>query len=747
MLSIGEIADEGNAKMNEQLEYPEIYWENIRHQKQLEILVRKYKNRNKDEEVDDDIDIEIRGNVCKTFPSETDAEQFRRRQIVDQQSPYYNDLYIEKKYDQKQLPQDQQKDVSKNRDFPELKTHRANGESRNLQEKKKMHQRRQVFFIITVVIFLLLLIGMATFTIYAWKQLNELSEIKTNLIVKQQQMLQNAVNESGIKKPKGLLDTLVGELQGHELSNQIQKMHFNVGLRTDYRLQECQSSHFKQTFPDVDYAFFGYNIIRGYPLSDGHDPGFTFPIFKIDYSKGGQSGDCRYSVPLGLIVIPDVSCITSFSSTVVQNKYEFSRSLSISAGASAGGGYGPISGSFSASAGFKYSTSEMSTGESVFIFSTAKCMYYFSKLIPDTPPKFSDGFLSWVYKLNNSDVQQDYFDFFDTYGTHFPSYLLFGARFTYKHRMKSDEFKKKRSIGANVAFEASVTAQVLTAGSSFSLDYSQQQTASSFSKSVETETITVGAPPPINGDPLTWAATVKESPVPMEYKLQNIEHLFSERFMKNINIDYETIAKNIKIFQYEYCNYLHSQGELDSCDSLTPGVLLEKSRLYMGYFKTRAVSSFGECVDVCLQNVNCEAISICKSCRWLTCYMFKNSNYKYVRAAVHQDWQSAIFTTKISTILELTDTTIIGVTRSSDRTQSINAQIECRYICIEDAYCVAYTFCECPDNIERCQLYAENGIKGLKTEHGTNTYFLSPREAIADESSTLHPMNITIKLV
>ncbi|CAC5398011.1 unnamed protein product [Mytilus coruscus] len=240
-----------------------------------------------------------------------------------------------------------------------------------------------------------------------------------------------------------------------------------LGLRNDYRLQVCQGSQLKQTFPDVDYAFFGYNILRGYPLADGHDPGFTFPIFKIDYTNGGQSGDCRFSVHHGLIVIPDVSCITSFSSTIVQNKYEFSRSLSTSASASAGGGIGPFSASFSASAGFKYSTSTMATGESVFIFSTAECMYYFSKLIPETPP-FSDAFLSWVYKLNNSDVKQDYFDFFDTYGTHFPSYLLFGAKFTYKHRMSSNDFQTKRSFRVNVAYEASITAKILTAGSSYS---------------------------------------------------------------------------------------------------------------------------------------------------------------------------------------------------------------------------------------------------------------------------------------
>lgn len=71
--------------------------------------------------------------------------------------------------------------------------------------------------------------------------------------------------------------------------------------------------------------------MKGYPLATGHDPGLTHPIFMADYSSRGQTADCRYSVPRGLIVVPDVSCTTSFSSKVIRNKVEMSRSLEASA--------------------------------------------------------------------------------------------------------------------------------------------------------------------------------------------------------------------------------------------------------------------------------------------------------------------------------------------------------------------------------------------------------------------------------
>ena len=102
-------------------------------------------------------------------------------------------------------------------------------------------------------------------------------------------------------------------------------------MRLDSRLQECQEAHWKRSFPDLDYAFFGYDVLKGYPLASGHDPGFTHPIFLSKYSSGKQTSDCRYSVPEGLIVVPDVSCVTSFSSKVIRNKVEMSSSLGAAA--------------------------------------------------------------------------------------------------------------------------------------------------------------------------------------------------------------------------------------------------------------------------------------------------------------------------------------------------------------------------------------------------------------------------------
>ncbi|XP_045167745.2 uncharacterized protein LOC123531028 [Mercenaria mercenaria] len=346
----------------------------------------------------------------------------------------------------------------------------------------------------------------------------------------------------------------IGNTDGNRMSADDRaylKHYFNIGMREDDMMQDCHNSHMKHSFPDIDYAFLGYDIFRGYPLADGHDPGFTYPIFAADYSHGKQTADCRYSVPKGFVVIPDVSCVTTFTSDVIQTTTELVRGLSVNAGAS-GGGFGVA---FSASAGYKQALTDLSSSESVYIVSTAHCNYYISKFKKETPPPFTPMFFDWIRKLNSSTSNDTYSDFFDTFGTHFAKEITFGARFTYEHKMKSSLYKTKREQGVNVAAQASYSG-IFSVSGGFSLTSEQRQEASEFSKSVETKTITVGAAPPANGDAMTWASTVQNNPVPAEYILEPIEMLFQEEYMGNLGVDYQKMSFNIEKLKMNYYNRL-----------------------------------------------------------------------------------------------------------------------------------------------------------------------------------------------
>ncbi|XP_052065202.1 uncharacterized protein LOC127704995 [Mytilus californianus] len=508
-----------------------------------------------------------------------------------------------------------------------------------------------------------------------------------------------------------------------------QDFNLNIGMRNDFRMQDCKATNFKQTFPDIDYAFFGYNILRGYPLSNGHDPGFTFPIFKTDYSEGKQTSDCRYSIPHGLVVVPDVSCITSFTSSTAKNKYEFSKSLSYTANVKGGGFFGV---SFSASYGYKTSTSEMSSGENVKILSTAKCIYYYTELIQENIPRFTQQFLTWVRKLNKSDDPQTYLDFFHRYGTHYPTYTTFGARLTYEHTMKSSDYQKKTEKGTNVAVQASYSGLFSVSGG-FNMDTTQKESISEFSNSVTTRTITVGAPPPSNGDAMTWSSSVKESPVPMQYELSPMHTLFTDKYMGELGVNHKKIAEKMKNATSDYCKYLLKRGLVDSCDPLKPGLMLEHTSMSFHYVNAKA-KTLSECIDLCENELDCIAMTYCTECSksslyFHVCYKYNTKNNpKGIHGASTSDgrrWNSVIFTFKIKSYVELDKTAVRGISRLPVRkSKAVTDAAECKWLCIRDAYCVAYTFCKCPKRKSKCLTYAEHRIHGLKRDTESTTYFI-----------------------
>ena len=513
-------------------------------------------------------------------------------------------------------------------------------------------------------------------------------------------------------------------------------------MRNEDHLQKCQGTQFKRTFPDVDYAFFGYNILKGYPLAVGHDPGFTLPIFKADYREGLQTSDCRYAIPRGLVIVPDVSCITDFTSKTIQTRYELIESLSISANVKAspptGGKQTKFSGEFKASSGYQESSNELSTSKSVYLLSTAECNYYFSKLITHMAPPFYDYFIKWIIRLAETDDQQIYFDFFETYGTHFQIYTTFGARFTFEHKIKTKTFNTEKNNGYNFDMFGEIFAK-MNIGLGFSINKEKKEQVDKLSINTKTKTITVGAPPPSNGDATTWASNVKESPVPMKYELESIGNLFTETYMSrlNVNVNYQRISLNIKKNKAEYCKYLKKLGQLDSCDTPPPGLVLKKTRLY-AHFKVTTVSTNRQCNDKCLELSDCEAITICQLCKTdeKVCYMFSNffntfrqvPSYR-IRAETDktdEEWKTIVFISKISIKMKMFDTTVVGAQRSSDTdTKYIHTEHGCYGLCFNDEHCVAYTFHHGRENkITKCRFFSENGITGLIKEIGTVTQFI-----------------------
>ncbi|KAK3103555.1 hypothetical protein FSP39_020136 [Pinctada imbricata] len=494
-------------------------------------------------------------------------------------------------------------------------------------------------------------------------------------------------------------------------------------MRSDYRLQECQGPQFKRSFPNIDYSLLGYNILRGFPMATGHDPGFTKPIFSADYTNGIQTADCRFSIPKGYVVIPDISCISSFSSKTVKSNYEFARALSVAANINVGG-WGA---QFSASTEYKETFSEMSSGESVFILSTAKCDYYFSKLIEYDSPPLDQTFLRRVRILEKSVTSYDFFEFFNTYGTHFATMVTFGASFTYEHKMSLSKFEEKQGQGIKLGIQAGY-AGVVSVGGGFNLDSSQQQSASEFMKDVETRTISVGAAPPANGDALTWASTVKDNPVPTRYTLESIENLFSAKYFHSSEVDYHKIKNKIKQYKGQYCEFLRQLGEVNSCLQLHPGVMMKKTKLSVTTEKLLLPKP--DCEKKCFETQGCVAITYCVRCRpenfsYMTCYMYGARN-KTIQGGIANDFETMIFTSKLNKYKIFQNTAIIGNKRQLENgTLEHKDESECFKACTNDVHCIAFTFYSKSAIIEKCHIYAEDGLLNMRSEIYTNTYIMS----------------------
>ncbi|KAH3850784.1 hypothetical protein DPMN_093257 [Dreissena polymorpha] len=155
-----------------------------------------------------------------------------------------------------------------------------------------------------------------------------------------------------------------------------------------------------------------------------------------------------------------------------------------------------------------------------------------------------------------------------------------------------------------------------------------------------------------------------------------------------MNVDHDRIRKNIDTYKLEYCSYLREKGQVDSCDGLVAGIELKKTSLD-GYYKTTQVGLSSECVEKCLEDVECVAATICTGCNstvfsYNTCYMFsENRNNGSTIRASSPNWQSNIFSEKLNSQIKYINTRINGVARGFENDDNKKANLTtCRTLCI-----------------------------------------------------------------
>ena len=284
-----------------------------------------------------------------------------------------------------------------------------------------------------------------------------------------------------------------------------------------------------------------------------------------------------------------------------------------------GGGFGV---SFSASAGYKEASSTVQSGKYKLIISTARCKYYFAKLNYLDLPEFSPEVMEWIGRMNHSLATRGViddtlvFNFVDYFGTHVPSEMVYGARFTYESKVTSSNYNKMSSSEISVEVKASYSG-VISVGGGTELTKSQQDAATEFREKSVTSTISVGAPPPIDGNAMTWASTVKDTPVPVEFDLIPIYELFDNRkFSLRQHFGSETsrmIRNKIIEIASKYCRMSLAKGVDVQCDDDSV-IKIDNYAIDTTGLPTDGTKSLNltidQCIATCTQRKTCAMITV-----------------------------------------------------------------------------------------------------------------------------------------
>ena len=126
-------------------------------------------------------------------------------------------------------------------------------------------------------------------------------------------------------------------------------------------------------------------------------------------------------------------------------------------------------------------------------------MYYTSRINPGVPPPLAKGFLTYIKELEKDASKEKYYDFFESFGTHFVNTIDFSARMTRTHQMSSSAFKEINKGAYSVEVTASYEGLFSVSGSA-SLSKDERSAVDTFRKNVRTSQSTLGALPNEEGN-------------------------------------------------------------------------------------------------------------------------------------------------------------------------------------------------------------------------------------------------------
>lgn len=311
-----------------------------------------------------------------------------------------------------------------------------------------------------------------------------------------------------------------------------------------------------QPMPNIQYVLSGYNVMFGNPMPTdqlGIDPGFKEQIFEANYTSGTLSADKRWLQPSGLLITNcKGTCNFQFRSTEIAGQKSYQDRLSTQVGVS-GSGWGA---EFSASTGFKSVAKGSSQRHSFYTQSEIRCCASIAKTQTYNLPPLTTNFKNGLATLTADAPESAYFDFIETFGTHYVKSATLGALFGQQSEITASAWAKMTEDKVDIKAAAGYSGFGVAFNANFSHD-SDKEEAEQFAKQTTSQLVySIGSAPPTDKNELTWANSAIQSPTPMSAQLAQIDTLATG-----------AAAKGLQSALSKYCDYLKGKGTVESCNA------------------------------------------------------------------------------------------------------------------------------------------------------------------------------------
>jgi len=250
---------------------------------------------------------------------------------------------------------------------------------------------------------------------------------------------------------------------------------------------------------------------------------------------GAERKSQQEKVPDGWTVTKAVQtvCDKHFTTKEIKSQYDFQREESFSLNPL---GISISIGDFSFSLAYETRNFAKSNSKSrkVLYKSSAECLEYIAEMNLASPPPVSDNF---KYVADSVGSEQQFYTLFDMFGLHFPTKLLFGAKYGFTRYMDESSWSQltssseKLDVGVQISkgIETGMEDQGVEMEASVSLNYGnhhQQSEQQKFdSHFTEIKEFSLGRVMPRQGGAAEWAKQVDMEPMPIRYGLTSIcEH-------------------------------------------------------------------------------------------------------------------------------------------------------------------------------------------------------------------------------